>query len=73
MASKIPNGDKWKLIDNDNNSQYYGKKFKFDFSYIESDSIKNVVKVYIWRNYKERNNVLAKLYMDVTRLSLIHI
>ena len=67
MASKIPNGDKWELIDNDSNSQNYGKKFKFDFSYIESDSIKNVVKAYIWRNYKEGNKVLAKLYYDITR------
>lgn len=72
MASKIPNGDKWELIDNDSNSQYYGKKFKFDFSYIESDSIKNVVKAYAWRNYKEGNNVLAKLYRDVTKFKLFN-
>ena len=32
------------------------KKFKFDFSYIESDNIKNLVKAYIWRNYKEGNS-----------------
>ena len=68
MASKMPNGDKWELIDNDSNSQWYSKKFKFDFSYIESDNIKNVVKTYIWRNYKEGNAVLIKLYMDVCRL-----
>lgn len=72
MASKIPNGDKWELIDNDSNSQNYGHKFKFDFSYIESDSIKNVVKAYVWRNYKEGNNVLAKLYRDVTRFNLFN-
>ncbi|MBN1039911.1 site-specific integrase [Clostridium botulinum] len=58
MASNMPNGDKWELIDNDSNSQHYGRKFKFDFSYIESDSIKNVVKAYIWRNYREGNKVL---------------
>lgn len=62
MASKMPNGDKWELIDNDSNSQHYGKKFKFDFSYIESDSIKNLVKAYTWRNYKERNLALSTLY-----------
>lgn len=72
MASKMPNGDKWELIDNDRNSQNYGEKFKFDFSYIESDSIKNVVKAYIWRNYKEENNVLSKLYRDVTRFNLFN-
>ena len=62
MASKMPNGDKWQLIDNDSNSQHYGRKFKFDFSYIESDSIKNVVKAYVWRNYKEGNKALKTLY-----------
>ena len=72
MASKMPNGDKWELIDNDSNSQYYGKKFKFDFSYIESDSIKNVVKAYIWRNYKEGNNSLCKLYYDNNMFKLFN-
>jgi integrase len=72
MASKMPNGDEWELIDNDNNSQHYGKKFKFDFSYIESDSIKNVVKAYIWRNYKEGNKSLNKLYIDVCNFKVVN-
>lgn len=72
MASKIPNGDKWELIDKDSNSQHYGKKFKFDFSYIESDNIKNLVKAYIWRNYKEGNNTLSKLYRDDNRFKLFN-
>ncbi|NEU04661.1 tyrosine-type recombinase/integrase [Clostridium senegalense] len=72
MASKMPNGDKWELIDNDSNSQWYGKKFKFDFSYIESDSIKNVIKSFIWRNYKEGNNSLCKLYRDTNRFKLFN-
>lgn len=65
MASKIPSGDRWELIDNDNNSQHYGRKFKFDFSYIESDSIKKVVKAYVWRNFKEVNKTLYWLYIEV--------
>ncbi len=72
MASKMTNGDKWELIDNDINSQNYGKKFKFDFSYIESDSIKNLIKTYVWKNYKEENNVLDKLYLDVIRFKLFN-
>jgi integrase len=62
MTSKMPNGDKWVLIDSDSNSLHYGKKFRFDFSYIENDSIKNVVKAYTWRNYKENNVTLRSLY-----------
>lgn len=65
IASKMSNGDKWELIDNDSNSQYYGRKFKFDFSYIENDSIKNVVKAYVWRNYREGNKTLKSLYAEV--------
>lgn len=70
MASKIPNGDKWELIDNDSNSQNYGKKFKFDFSYIKSYSIKNIVKAYVWRNYKEGNKVLKRLYDELGYLKV---
>lgn len=66
MASKMPNGDKWELVDNDSNSQHYGKKFKFDFSYIESDSIKNLVKAYTWRNYREGNITLNKLRQNLS-------
>ncbi|AWI06204.1 tyrosine-type recombinase/integrase [Clostridium drakei] len=62
MASKMPNEDRWELIDNDSNSQHYRKKFKFDFSYIESDSIKNVVKAYAWRTYRKNNLTLNSLY-----------
>ncbi|MBU3179564.1 tyrosine-type recombinase/integrase [Clostridium psychrophilum] len=62
MAINIPKGDVWQLIDNDNNSQHYRRKFKFDFSYIESESIKNVFKAYIWRNYREVNKTLYSLY-----------
>ncbi|MDG5856012.1 tyrosine-type recombinase/integrase [Clostridium beijerinckii] len=65
MASKMPNSDKWELIDNDSNSQHYGKKFKFDFSYIKSDSIKNVVKAYTWRSYRENNITLKSLYVYI--------
>lgn len=72
MASKMPNGDKWELMDNDSDSQHYGKKFNFDFSYIESESIKNVIKAYIWRNYREGNKSTYKLYEDNNKLRLFN-
>lgn len=72
MASKMPDGDKWELIDNDSNSQHHGKKFKFDFSYIKSDSIKNVVKAYIWRNYKENNITMRSLYEYARKFIMIN-
>lgn len=70
MTSKMPNDDKWELIDNDSNSQHYRMKFRFDFSYIESDSIKNIVKAYVWRNYKEENKVLKRLYDELGYLKV---
>ena len=36
MASKIPAGDVWNIIDNDEQSQWFGKTFRFDFSYISN-------------------------------------
>lgn len=62
----MPKGDKLELIDNDKNSVKYKKSFKFDFSFIESEDIKKVVKGYVWRNYRENNKSLN--YM-ITQLS----
>ena len=51
MASR-PDGDVWNIVDNDKDSQHYGRNFKFDFSYISSEEIKDVVKDYVWQNYR---------------------
>ena len=51
MASR-PDGDVWNIVDNDKDSQHYGRNFKFDFSYISSKEIKDVVKDYVWQNYR---------------------
>ena len=50
-----PNGDVWNIVDNDVESQHYGRKFRFDFSNISSEKIKDVVKDYIWQNYRVGN------------------
>ena len=42
MAGR-PDGDVWNIVDNDVESQHYGRNFKFDFSYISSEEIKDVV------------------------------
>ena len=61
MASR-PDGDVWNIIDNDKDSQHYGRNFKFDFSYISSEEIKDVVKDYVWQNYRVGNKTLSTLY-----------
>ena len=67
MKNSRPEGDVWNLKDNDKESQYYGRDFKFDFYYISSEEIKDVVKDYVWQNYRTRNKTLSKLYTDLSR------
>lgn len=64
MASR-PDGDVWNIVDNDKDSQHYGRNFKFDFSYISSEEIKDVVKDYVWQNYRVGNKSLYTLYGEV--------
>mgnify|MGYP000402316677 FL=1 len=63
MASR-PDGDVWNIVDNDKDSQHYRRKFKFDFSYISSEEIKDVVKDYVWQNYRVENKSLSSLYNE---------
>lgn len=68
MKNNRPNSDVWNLKDNDIESQYYGENFKFDFSYITSKEIKEVVKDYVWQNYRIGNKVLSNLYRELCKL-----
>ena len=61
-----PNGDVWNIVDNDADSQHYGRNFKFDFTYISSEEIKDVVKDYVWQNFRVGNKSLNRLYQEVT-------
>ena len=61
MAGR-PDGDVWNIVDNNKDSQHYGRNFKFDFSYISSEEIKDVVKDYVWQNYRVGNKTLSTLY-----------
>lgn len=65
MASR-PDSDVWNIVDNDKDSQHYGRNFKFDFSYISSEEIKDVVKDYIWQNYRVGNKTLSTLYNEIS-------
>ena len=67
MLNKQPAGDLWHLQDNDAESQYYGRTFHFDFSYIHSEEMKSVVKDYVWQNWKTGNKSLNGLYKDINK------
>lgn len=67
MKNSRPKGDLWNIVDKDQQSQHYGKNFKFDFSYISSEEIKDVVKDYIWQNCRTGNKTLVMLYHELSR------
>ena len=67
MLNNQPAGDLWHLQDSDVESQYYGRTFYFDFSYIYSEEMKSVVKDYVWQNWKTGSNTLNKLQKDLYR------
>lgn len=66
MLNNQPVGDLWHLQDNDVESQYYGRTFHFDFSYIHSDEMRSVVKDYVWQNWRTGNKVTNRLMMEVS-------
>ena len=70
MASR-PDGDVWNIVDNDKDSQHYGRNFKFDFSYISSEEIKDVVKDYVWQNYRVGNKSLYTLQVIAKLAKLV--
>lgn len=54
--------DDWWLEDKDPQSQHYGKKFHFNFSELNGDEIKDVVKSYVWSNYVTQNMTISGIY-----------
>jgi integrase len=68
MLRKMPKGDRWQLIDKDVNSINYNKKMNIDFAFLDSKEIKDFLKEFTWRNYKERNNTLIYIKKQVLNL-----
>lgn len=68
MLNNQPVGDRWLVKDNDAESQHYGKEFIFDFSYIQSEEMKLVVKDYVWQNSKIGARSLNTLSHNIMEL-----
>lgn len=60
--NKMLLNDTWDLRDNDKNSKNFQKVFHFHFDYIEDPDIKNLIKLYIWRNYREKTSTLNTIH-----------
>lgn len=65
MKNNRPDGDEWFIEETNELSQHYGRSFRFDFSYFASDEIKDIVKDYIWQNYRVGNKQLNSLYIEL--------
>ena len=48
----MPKGNEWNFTDEDDKSMYYGKNFRFDFSMFKSVQICQLIKIFVWQNYK---------------------
>lgn len=72
MVKGFPEKMVWRLTDKDEKSQFYKKELKFDFSYIESDEIRDVLQHYVWHNYRTQSKTLWKLYGDVSDFKHFH-
>ena len=71
--SNFPKSDIWRLTDNDPNSQNYRRNFKLDFTFFESEAIKEVVKKYIWMQYSTGNRVLKGLRESLWRFKYFNV
>ena len=63
--TRRPEGDVWNIIDKEKDSQYYGRNFKFNFSYISNEEMKDILKDYAWYNYRVKNKTLSNLYGEI--------
>lgn len=66
MINSLPQGNVWQLTDKDDQSQFYGREFRFDFSYAASDEIKELLQHYVWQNHRTQSKTLWKLYCDIS-------
>lgn len=66
MINSLPQENVWQLTDKDDQSQFYGRELRFDFSYAASDEIKELLQHYVWHNYRTKSKTLWKLYCDVS-------
>ena len=48
----MPKGNEWNFTDEDDKSMSYGKNFRFDFSMFKSVQICQLIKIFVWQNYK---------------------
>jgi len=62
----MPKGNVWNLVDENNKSMYYGKNFRFDFSMFKSVQICQLIKVFVWQNYKTGTLALRSIHTHCT-------
>lgn len=59
-------GDCWSFTETDPDSQWYGRQYRFDFSYIRSKKLREQFKYYIWKNYRAGDKMPATLRQELS-------
>lgn len=72
MKNDIRDGEVWELTDKDEHSQNYGRQFRFDFSYITSKSMKEVLQGYVRQRHQTQSITLYKLYCELGKFNHFH-
>ena len=68
--NKMPDGEVWAIRNEDENSLNYGKTMIFDFTGIAREDLVELLKSYVWHQYRSRNMdlyVLLKTVRDIKR------
>lgn len=60
-------GDVWRLRDNDPKSQYFGKSYYFDFSFVGLSGLKHLLKEYMRMNHMTQNRATRSLKETLLR------
>ena len=47
----MPKGNVWELTDKDDKSLYYGRTMRFNFTMFKAEKIRQLIKIYVWKNY----------------------
>ena len=68
--NKMPDGEVWAIRNDDEKSLNYGKNMIFDFTGIAREDLVELLKSYVWHQYRSRNMdlyVLLKRVRDIKR------
>lgn len=65
-------GDVWTLIENNVDSQFYKRKYVFDFTFIKSEKIRTVCKEYVKCHYSTGAKTVSTLHRNISNYKAVN-